>query len=78
MPNKDIKRRGKGKIAFDISLMKVGCPLLQATLGGNIDISMFPSEGWIIAPTKNLKVYEVNGEQLDILLERVKGRWGDV
>jgi hypothetical protein len=63
----------KKKIAFDIGLMRPGCPIVQATLGGDPWMSMFfPVEKWLLAPTPAMRVYEVDGlAQLHQLVERV-------
>ena len=61
------------KIAFDIELMKPGCALLQAAMGGTEGIAnYFDSRDWIIAPTKGMKIYEVDKAQLLQIVEKVK------
>ncbi len=63
------------KVVFDIRQMKPGCALLQAALGGTEGIAnVFPAEAWLIAPTDDLKVYEVNECQLNQLIEKVELR----
>ena len=63
------------RIAFDLAQMRPGCVLLQATFGCPSSVAhRFPVESWLLAPTADLKVYEVTEEQLDRLangLEKV-------
>ncbi len=64
---------GVVKILFDISEMKVGCPILQAAMGGDLHVSNhFPAEKWLIEPTENLKLYEITPEQFKKLKEKVR------
>lgn len=43
--------------------------LLAAVMGGDTGIAkMFDSDLWLISPTPDLKVYEVDQQQLKILL----------
>ena len=61
------------KIAFDIELMKPGCVLLQASLGGDPQLaSRFDTRHWLLYPTPNLRVYEVTEEQLNQLVQIVE------
>lgn len=53
------------KIAFDIKEMKIGCVLLQATFGCDPKLAdRFDTKHWLLAPTPDLKVYEINEDQL--------------
>ena len=63
------------KIAYDIKLMRPGCALIQAAMGGACnEITMrFPLESWIEGATPNMKVYEVNEEQLEKLIKMTRG-----
>ncbi len=58
-------------IVYDLELMKPGCVLLQAMYGGTIPdfSSRFDAEEWLLAPTPNLKAYEITEEQLEKLTE---------
>jgi len=58
------------KIVYDAVLRRPGCVLLQSTLGGTICnfSKLFPAESWLLAPTPNLKLYEVTQQQLDKLV----------
>ena len=61
------------KIAFDVELMRPGCVILQAALGGDRFLAhRFPTESWLLAPTPNLKVYEVTEEQVPLLIAKVR------
>ncbi len=65
------------KIAFDIDVMKPGCPLIQAAMGGSPGIANhFSAEDWQIAPTPGMAVYEVTPEQLIQLIEKVETATG--
>jgi hypothetical protein len=59
------------KIAFDLPQMRPACVLLQAALGGDpAAAKRFDSETWLIAPTGDMKVYEITDEQLTALVDR--------
>ena len=58
------------KIAYDFDLRRPGCVILQAAMGGSTEAAnRFPSETWLVAPTKGLKLYPVTPKQLDKLVE---------
>ena len=64
-------------IAYDCVLDRPGCAILQGSMGGDIDnyeLALFGVGSWILAPTPNLKVYEINLEQLRRLQDRVSER----
>ena len=58
-------------IAYDIRRMRPGCVIIQAHMGATIsngDFEMhFPVETWLLAPTDDMKLYEVTEKQLDVL-----------
>ena len=61
------------KIVFDIELMKPGCVLLQASLGGEPELAhRFSTSDWLLFPTPGLKLYEINEEQLNKLVNMVE------
>ncbi len=61
------------KIAFDIELMRPGCALIQAAMGGTQGIANhFDADKWLIAPTTSMKLYEVNEYQLVQLVQKVE------
>lgn len=62
----------KFKIAYDVILHRPGCVLLQAVLGDREVAHLFPTETWLLAPTKDLKVYEVTKVQLQQLVTLTK------
>lgn len=65
----------KRRIAYDTVLKRPGCVLLQAVMGGTVDVAkLFPAGQWVIEPTPNLKVYEVTEEQLQMLVEITEGK----
>lgn len=67
------------RLAYDFTLGKPGCALLQAALDGNTspDFGMdFPSDTWLLEPTPNMRVYELNDDQylyLTFISELVSG-----
>ena len=64
------------KIAYDIKLMRPGCALIQAAMGGapNENTLRFPLESWVEGASPDMKVYQVNDEQLEQLIKMtVKG-----
>jgi hypothetical protein len=57
------------KIAYDCTLKQPGCVLLQAALGGEPALaSRFDPKYWLLAPTPDLKVYEVDERRMEQLL----------
>lgn len=59
----------KYKIAYDCTLKRPGCAILQAALGGDRFIaSKFPTEVWLVYPTDDLKLYELDEDQLAIVV----------
>ena len=61
------------KIAFDIDVMKPGCAIIQAAMGGTEGVaSAFPVESWQITPTPGMKLREITPEQLIQLVEMVE------
>ncbi len=52
------------KIAYDCTLRRPACPLLQAALGCDRLAGHFDSEHWLTEPTPNMQVYQVTVEQL--------------
>ena len=58
------------KIAYDITLMRPGCAIIQSALGGSPEVkTVFPAETWLTMPTPDMRLYEVNEEQLKQLVE---------
>lgn len=65
------------KIAYDIKLLRPGCALLQAAMGGDPLIAYeFDTEHWLLAPTEDIRVYEVTRGQLKILVKKTEGNRG--
>lgn len=66
----------KKTIAYDCTLRRVGCPLMQSALGATAIVGEpeFPAGTWLIEPTKDMKVYEVTDEQLKKLSKMAGGR----
>lgn len=55
-------------IAFDFNLMQPGCVLLQVAMGGYMKnggnpANDFPTESWLVAPTKDMKLYSIDTEE---------------
>lgn len=62
------------KLAFDTKLRRPACVLVAAALGGDIGASgAFPAETWLLAPTDDMKVYEVDAPMLHRIVETVTG-----
>lgn len=65
---KEVKRR----IVFDCKLIRPGCVILQAGMGGDPALAhVFPVETWLVHPTPDMKVYELDDIQLQKLIEMV-------
>ena len=62
------------RIAFDITLMRPGNPMLQAAYQCDVALAdVFPEGLWLTTPTKDLQPYVIaHRNQLDLLLERTK------
>ncbi len=61
------------KIAYDVKLKKVGCSIVQAALGGDIPLAdRFDTQDWELAPTPDMRVYEVSAGQLEELIAITK------
>jgi hypothetical protein len=58
-------------IAYDPVRKRPGCILIQAAMGGTVpDFSQrFPTESWLLAPTKDMKLLPVTQEQLEFLVK---------
>lgn len=62
------------KLLYDVTLRKCGCVLLQAVAGGSIGIAnRIPAEDWLVAPTPDMKLYELTDDQVDQLVAMHKG-----
>ncbi len=60
-------------IAFDISRMKPGCAIVQATFGCDGMIAdNFDTKHWLLAPTDEMRVYPVTKDQLRELVQKVE------
>jgi hypothetical protein len=60
------------RLCFDLKLMRPGCVLLAAALGGDTELAkQFDSEKWLLAPTPDLKVYDINKDQFAELVKRI-------
>jgi hypothetical protein len=61
------------KLAFDIKRMKVGCPIIQAAMGGTPRMAReFDTAHWLTHPTDDIRVYEITEEQFKQLLKKVE------
>ena len=68
-------REIKMKIAYDTELMRPGCVLLQATLGCDYHLAHeFETQYWLLAPTDNLRVFELTKDQLKRLVKMTEAR----
>jgi hypothetical protein len=63
----------KTTIAYDTTLKRPGCVVVQRGLGATIsNEDLHRMEGWLTAPTPDMKVYEVTSEQIEKLVEITK------
>jgi len=66
------------KIAFDCELIRPGCPIVQAVLGGDSSLCQrFPAETWLTSPTPSMCVYEIEEWRVDLLIALVERRMID-
>lgn len=62
------------KIAYDTKLMRPACVLLSAVCGVDSEAAYwFDSKHWLLAPTPDLKVYEVTEAELRTLVILTEG-----
>jgi len=62
-------------LALDRHLNKVGCPLLQAEFTGDDRVAhRFITDSWLLAPTKQMNVYDVSDNELAGLVELLNNR----
>jgi hypothetical protein len=61
-------------IVFDAKLMRPACVLLQAAFGAdNFNVAnLFDAKLWLVAPTPDMKRFEVTKEQLQLLVKKVE------
>lgn len=72
-PQKPPLSEEKLKIAFDITLMRPGCAMLQAAFGcPGVLADLFPVETWLLTPTENLRVYRIQRPQLEQLVQKAR------
>jgi hypothetical protein len=63
-------------LAFDLKLMRPGCVLLQACMGGDIwAAQQFASQTWLLAPTPDLHVYQIPRAQLAAVIKKTEERY---
>ena len=57
------------KVLYDTTLRRPGCVLLAAAYGADIHVaSLFDSRDWLVSPTEDMRVYELNEDQLRRML----------
>lgn len=62
-------------VLFDIKERKIGCVLLQAAFRGDSHLpSQIDTKHWFVAPTDNMKLYNMSVEQKKQLIDDFKGR----
>lgn len=60
------------KVAFDTTLMRPGCAIVQAALGCDPAIANeFDPAKWLTYPSDDMGVYEITDEQLGVLSARI-------
>lgn len=61
------------KVAFDIKLMRPACVLVAAVYRADTRVpTRFDPNDWLLAPTPDMAVYEINDSQLDQLVKKVE------
>ncbi len=63
-------------IAYDTKRMQPGCVLLQSVMGGTVPnfSSLFDASTWLLSPTNDMKIFEVDEIQLEYLASISKPR----
>lgn len=57
------------KIAFDTTLRRPGCAIVQAGFGCDPQVShYFNSDTWLLVPTDDMRVFKATPEQLQALV----------
>lgn len=65
---RDQEEKPKHRLLYDMKLMRPACVLLQAVAGGSVggfDLELLGE--WLVAPTPDMKMYEITDEQLEQL-----------
>jgi hypothetical protein len=64
------------RIVYDVKKRKVGCVLMQASLGGTVPNELFnkffPSETWEVEDVRGMALYPVSEDQLEQLSKMSK------
>lgn len=64
----------KRVIVFDLVKRQPACVLLQVAYGGSPGIAhMFPAECWLLAPTPDMRAYEIPEDELKRVVEAFGG-----
>lgn len=68
-PPKAEKKGPFAHVAYDVMQKKVGCALIQALMGGFTETGhnvseFFDNSTWILAPTKDMRVYSVESKEM--------------
>ena len=58
------------KFVYDMKLRQPACVLLQVAMGGDPRLAnRLPAECWLIAPTPDMKLYEIDETQFAEVVE---------
>jgi hypothetical protein len=61
-------------IVFDLVKRQPACVLLQVAYGGSPGIAqMFPVEAWLLAPTPDMRAYEIPEDELERVVKAFGG-----
>lgn len=64
-------------IAYDFTLKRPGCALLQAAFGATLsNFDLGRMDDWLLHPTDDLKVYAITRDQLEQLVQITNGKKG--
>jgi len=56
-----------------MKLMRPGCVLLAAAMGGDTELAKrFSTEIWLLGPTPDLKVYEISKEEFEAAVPKIE------
>lgn len=58
------------RLVYDLKLKRPGCALLQAAMGGSPGMANeFPTEHWLLAPSPDMKTYNISDEELASVIQ---------
>lgn len=65
-------------LAYDIDLLRPGCVLIQAGLGGSSTAcNRFPTESWLLFPTPGMRLYAIPNADLEKAIDLAWTQFGE-